>query len=1250
MKRKLNLLEHRVNLPFWTEPDYSGCVKARRNGREDRKRIDPCPYDTSYATEWVETPVNVTATAPCPSTMGVNRTDVVATRRCVAQWVGSGQVGVWLDPYLVDCVVATMDSKIPPQEETVASNLNVWVADNTCEEDVTNSTAGSFQWNTTIVGGIDSGTCPFGSLIPPPEVVEFIKFSIGIATAFMELWKNVTIPANNTGEWDALPRNDTEPGLTNETLKIIKEELINRTIELIENVTFGAREVDGDGDSDGDSNSDKFSRDTGKANKDSKNTREITKGGEENTPPINVANWWVDIGKAVDRIDQHKFGSGGKAGVAGILEIMQMVDSLPGSVLNKPMLPAIMIEKGKILLDLRGIDPVVKAVDDLIRMEQGKQSGGRVRRDVEDDVMEISRNDGIIGGQPEDDEIIIEEEMLLNFTAISEAFENAVKFPTRKCEENRVRAGVLWKHADTWMCRTENASYIQDMVRLLDDTGYLDEVKEALDESGLGDKVDGTLFRVVFKMWEAFDVWRQTRQKSKLTINAIQAISYLLSLDVAVLPPWLSQQIVQMIEDMANEPLPEDVTSVDIVTENVVVNIAEVEKEEFIGITFASIGPSGGSPGLSVSGTICDVSECSLGDNMFMRIEGDLNNSLNILDVEAVDEYFYMPQTIFNISAHIMQNYTYCKYKDDINDTIEISNEEDMTPLLQFVIYENDQLFRTKAGEVPVVLPDSCQLNGSRSWRVATRVISGTVGGYCMAGLQQPILYSMKHRFDVSDSEHRLCVYWDYNERGGLGAWSTDGCQVSMSDSKHTTCECDHLTNFAVIVDIWNQLGKGGLPVTHDWVLGIISVVGCSLSLIGLAVTILCLIFVKHLRESKTTPTRLMLCLTLFISMTFLLVGMERTEDPDACAVFAFFIHYFTLTSLMWMGIEAVYLYRNIVAVVINPNKNFFHYCCGIAWGVPAVIVALTAAMNWDAYGNEHSCWISGVGVFFGAFLAPVLVIVTLNFVVFGMVLFVLSNRPTDRIGSKGGASVHKEPVRKWKEFMGIVSITVLLGLTWVFGAFSVGNEARFFFLYLFTIFNSSQGFFIFIFYCLLSLIGGKKKHRSSQRSSDRVAATPSGMSNTFSSAKKVPHVRVGGDDEGKDEEKMKRKKLMADWMASCQDLHLDEHLPEDVKGNFNQAFCFMDEGGLHNISSSAGDLAFDSGGHNTTMLGIVMSARFVRMQSQSSDAIKTSQEKSTKTDTPNGDEDSMDTPEFVVSTGIIFGGKARRSSVASLE
>ena len=61
-----------------------------------------------------------------------------------------------------------------------------------------------------------------------------------------------------------------------------------------------------------------------------------------------------------------------------------------------------------------------------------------------------------------------------------------------------------------------------------------------------------------------------------------------------------------------------------------------------------------------VLGNMCDLTECTLGDNMFMRLEGDLNNTLDYLDIKTVDEYFYVPRNIFNISAHVKQNHTYC--------------------------------------------------------------------------------------------------------------------------------------------------------------------------------------------------------------------------------------------------------------------------------------------------------------------------------------------------------------------------------------------------------------------------------------------------------------------------------------------------------------------------------------------------------------------------------------------------------------
>lgn len=61
-------------------------------------------------------------------------------------------------------------------------------------------------------------------------------------------------------------------------------------------------------------------------------------------------------------------------------------------------------------------------------------------------------------------------------------------------------------------------------------------------------------------------------------------------------------------------------------------------------------------------------------------------------------------------------------------------------------------------------------------------------------------------------------------------------------------------------------------------------------------------------------------------------------------------------------------------------------------------------------------------------------------------------------------------PSRSW--VIGAIALLCLLGLTWAFGLMYV-NESTVVMAYLFTIFNSLQGMFIFIFHCVLQ----KKVH-----------------------------------------------------------------------------------------------------------------------------------------------------------------------------
>ena len=44
------------------------------------------------------------------------------------------------------------------------------------------------------------------------------------------------------------------------------------------------------------------------------------------------------------------------------------------------------------------------------------------------------------------------------------------------------------------------------------------------------------------------------------------------------------------------------------------------------------------------------------------------------------------------------------------------------------------------------------------------------------------------------------CVSWDFSANGGEGAWTTAGCETVSSVDGVVSCECNHLTNFAILV------------------------------------------------------------------------------------------------------------------------------------------------------------------------------------------------------------------------------------------------------------------------------------------------------------------------------------------------------------------------------------------------------------------------------------------------------------------
>lgn len=121
-------------------------------------------------------------------------------------------------------------------------------------------------------------------------------------------------------------------------------------------------------------------------------------------------------------------------------------------------------------------------------------------------------------------------------------------------------------------------------------------------------------------------------------------------------------------------------------------------------------------------------------------------------------------------------------------------------------------------------------------------------------------------------------------------------------------------------------------------------------------------------------------------------------------------------------------------------------------------------------FAAYYSCFISDKGVFFGLFLVPVALTIIFNIIMFilGVRVLIKSNSRKQQVIQGNN---RKSARNTMKLIVGICGLMILFGLGWTFGILTI-NIASKAFQYLFVIFNVFQGFYFFIFICLLGKDG----------------------------------------------------------------------------------------------------------------------------------------------------------------------------------
>ncbi|KAI1883431.1 hypothetical protein AGOR_G00231380 [Albula goreensis] len=322
--------------------------------------------------------------------------------------------------------------------------------------------------------------------------------------------------------------------------------------------------------------------------------------------------------------------------------------------------------------------------------------------------------------------------------------------------------------------------------------------------------------------------------------------------------------------------------------------------------------------------------------------------------------------------------------------------------------------------------------------------------------LTDPVIFTLKHLQPSEENLNPNCSFWSYSKRTMTGYWSTQDCRLLGTNRTHTTCSCTHLTNFAVLMA---HIEVKTTDPIHDMLLDVITYVGILLSLVCLLICVFTFCFFRGLQSDRNTIHK-NLCISLFIAESLFLLGINRADQPIACAVFAALLHFFFLAAFTWMFLEGVQLYIMLVEVFESEHsrKKYFYL---VGYGIPALIVAVSAAVDYRSYGTDRVCWLRLDTYFIWSFIGPATLIIMLNVVFLGIALYKMFHH-TAILKPDSGCL---DNIKSW--VIGAIALLCLLGLTWAFGLMYV-NENTVIMAYLFTIFNSLQGMFIFIFHCVL--------------------------------------------------------------------------------------------------------------------------------------------------------------------------------------
>ncbi|KAA8583000.1 hypothetical protein FQN60_015546 [Etheostoma spectabile] len=321
------------------------------------------------------------------------------------------------------------------------------------------------------------------------------------------------------------------------------------------------------------------------------------------------------------------------------------------------------------------------------------------------------------------------------------------------------------------------------------------------------------------------------------------------------------------------------------------------------------------------------------------------------------------------------------------------------------------------------------------------------------------------------------CHSW--NGEGSRPNWTDDGCQTKF-DERNIFCECSHLTFFAILMTPLNEtISSSDLNN-----LTIITQVGCGLSIFFLSIVLFMHFLLRKTKASNTTTILIHLVSAMsLLNFAFLINSyVANLKSSVICKIMAALMHYFMLATFTWFAVQAFHLCLQLYAGGQIVIRHYILKVSIVSWVLPSVVGIVLLILG--KYGEQliHTndsdqtvamCWITDNLVHYVVNIGYYVSVFIFTFTTFILILsrlFFLKKANTNQKSTNG------------KSIVIILGLCCMLGITWGFAFFAYG-ALRIPSYYIFTVLNSFQGFFLFIYYYNTSsgdITGGASNHKNS--------------------------------------------------------------------------------------------------------------------------------------------------------------------------